>query len=90
MGQRDAFSAQDVTKVNKMYKCGDITPTPVEASSEPSVKPQLNAHNNVMELIGPEEEDNKPTMTTKRPSRPNRPLLSILGSFIGAGQNNRN
>ncbi|XP_031620738.1 zinc metalloproteinase nas-4-like isoform X2 [Contarinia nasturtii] len=47
MGQRDAFSAQDVQKINKMYKC------PANGNGEE--KPPMNSHNNIDELIGETE-----------------------------------
>lgn len=85
MGQRDAFSSDDVLKINKMYKCPDTS------GSEP--KPPLNSHNNINELIDEEELTSAPSpaTTTKKPSgatsRPNRPLLNLFGNLIGAALN---
>lgn len=83
MGQRDAFSAQDIQKINKMYKCSNIENVDEE-------KAPLNAHNNIDELIG--EIENEITTTTGRPSspnptRPNRPLLNLFGSLISQAFN---
>lgn len=82
MGQRDAFSTHDVQKLNKMYKCSDI-------ENVDEVKPTMNAHNNIDELIGDVEST---TLTTGRPkppnpTRPNRPLLNLFGSLINQAFN---
>lgn len=90
MGQRDAFSSQDITKLNKMYKC------PTESYVDGSVsKPPLNAHNNINELIDEDESSTAAAAaagaTTKKPtpstSRPNRPFLNLVGNLIGAALN---
>lgn len=82
MGQRDAFSTPDVTKINQMYRCPN--------GGQPSIaeaKPPMTAHNNINELIGENEETTTQTapisLSTGRPNRPNRPLLNILGNLIG-------
>lgn len=87
MGQRDAFTTQDIEKINKMYKCPN-------GSSVSEEKPPTNAHNNIEALIGDldsNENNVKPSAmtTTKptRPSRPNRPLLQLVGNLASqAGQ----
>lgn len=95
MGQRDAFSSQDVEKINKMYKCADG-----EVEEE---KPPLNAHNNINALIdntdkteetSPSSGSSSTSSSTSSTSssgqdssRPNRPLLNLVGHLIGqAGQ----
>lgn len=78
MGQRDAFTSQDIVKVNKMYKC------PNDSILEG--KPPVNAHNNIDALIGhaaTSETNIKPSTT----SRPNRPFLQAVGNLaFQAGQ----
>lgn len=81
MGQREAFTSQDVDKINKMYKCLD--------GAVEEEKPTLNAHNNVAALIG--DLESTTTSTSKpsahAPSRPNRPFLHLVGNLIGLNRN---
>lgn len=82
MGQRDAFSTQDVTKINQMYKCPNAGAPVI---TEP--KPPMNAHNNINELVGESEETTttQTSVSTGRPSapqRPNRPFLNLVGNLI--------
>lgn len=83
MGQRDAFSPEDVEKVNRMYKCPNV------GDNVDEIKPPMNSHNNINELIGESEEATVAAATTgnppaspNRPNRPNRPLLNLFGSLI--------
>lgn len=81
MGQRDAFSSQDIQKVNKMYKCSDV------GVDVDEIKPPMNSHNNINELIDEsiETASTAETTTTKPasgPNRPNRPLLNLFGSLV--------
>lgn len=81
MGQRDAFSTQDVTKINQMYKCPNVGAPVTEA------KPPMNSHNNINELIGETEEITTTTIQTSTgrpsaPQRPNRPFLNLVGNLI--------
>lgn len=74
MGQRDMFTATDVEKLNKMYKCGNI---PFEETSESS------------EIIDDKEEHSTNTVgTTNRPSGGNSannyPVLNFLGNLVSA------
>lgn len=75
MGQRDAFSSLDVQKVNKMYKCPDDN--------------ILDTHHPYGSITnngdGDEDSTNEPTpaSTDNKPTRPNRPLLNLIGSVLG-------
>lgn len=87
MGQREAFSSQDVEKINYMYKCDNG-----QVNEE---KPPLNAHNNINALI-----DNTDTTESQSPSsssspssghgasRPSRPLLHLVGQMINQALTN--
>lgn len=77
MGQRDAFSALDIEKVKKMYKCSD---NEILDTHRPGI------NNNIAEIT---EEENSSTgstsTTTPAPTssnRPNRPILNLLGGLI--------
>lgn len=78
MGQRDAFSSQDIQKVNKMYKCSGTN------VNTDAIKPPMNSHNNINELIDESEETMEETTTARpnRPNRPDRPFLSLVGSLV--------
>lgn len=81
MGQRDAFSSQDVQKINKMYKCPNTNGIEEE-------KPPMNSHNNIDELIGETDDADTagrpsvpvPPVQVQRP--PSRPLLNLFGSLV--------
>lgn len=78
MGQRDAFTSQDIIKLNKMYKCpkGSI----LEGN------PPVNAHNNIEALIGDAATTEHKIKTTTTP-RPSRPFLQAVGNLaLQAGQ----
>lgn len=81
MGQRDAFSSQDIQKLNKMYKCNGA------GFGVNEIKPPMTSHNNINELINESEETGSTAVsTTTKPAtaanRPNRPLLNLFGSLV--------
>lgn len=99
MGQRDDFSTNDIDKINKMYKCSEGQ---VE-EEKPSLNAHNNINALIDKTDTTEVPSPTPSLgssssssTTSAlpssgqgqgPSRPNRPLLNLVGHMIGqAGQ----
>lgn len=71
MGQRNGFSNEDVVKINMKYKCGSdaaaFLPNPLQ-------RPII--------IDKDTDEDSSESTTTVKPTRPNRPVLSLLGGLV--------
>lgn len=71
MGQRNGFSNEDVEKINMKYRC----------ASEPSAF-LPNPLQRPIVIDKDIDEDSSESTTTAKPTRPNRPVLNLLGGLV--------
>lgn len=99
MGQRDNFATKDIEKINKMYKCPEGQAAeekpPLNAhnninaligSTDATTEPSPTTSQGAFPTPASSSSSTGP-LSGQGPSRPNRPLLNLVGQLIGqAGQ----
>lgn len=97
MGQRDNFATKDVDKINKMYKCpnGQVEEEKPPLNVHNNINALIGSTDTTTEPSPTTSSFGSSTLSSSSstplsgqgPSRPNRPLLNLVGHMIGqAGQ----